>query len=284
MIVSEFTYLLQHPASVDPGQTAELEKVIEAYPYFQSARALHLKGLKAIESFKYNQALKKTAAHTTDRSILFDFITSEVFNQNEIAGTITKQALNLKNIPVNIEEVGAKAEQEVKEEDLGSKEEASAVLNPELFKPKDGNDQNREKALRLGKPLEFSPDEKHSFTEWLKLSALQPVERDTPEAAKSAETSAGSRKNWKFALIDKFIDNNPKIVPSKEAAASVNLAKEQTLEKSELMTETLARVYLEQRKYKKAIQAYKILSLKYPEKSGFFADQIRAIMNLQQNK
>ena len=50
------------------------------------------------------------------------------------------------------------------------------------------------------------------------------------------------------------------------------------------MTETLARVYLEQKKYKKAIQAFKILSLKYPEKSGFFADQIRAVKKLQKEK
>ena len=49
------------------------------------------------------------------------------------------------------------------------------------------------------------------------------------------------------------------------------------------MTETLARVYLEQKNYKKAIQAYKILILKNPEKSGFFADQIRAIEKLQEN-
>ena len=46
------------------------------------------------------------------------------------------------------------------------------------------------------------------------------------------------------------------------------------------MTETLAKVYLQQKNYKKALQAYTILSLKYPEKSGFFADQIRAIKKL----
>ena len=48
-----------------------------------------------------------------------------------------------------------------------------------------------------------------------------------------------------------------------------------------LMTETLARIYLEQKNYKSAIQSYKILSLKYPEKSGFFADQIQAVKELQ---
>jgi hypothetical protein len=50
-----------------------------------------------------------------------------------------------------------------------------------------------------------------------------------------------------------------------------------------LMTETLAKVYLEQKKYQKAIQAYEILILKYPEKSSFFANRISDIKILQQN-
>ena len=49
------------------------------------------------------------------------------------------------------------------------------------------------------------------------------------------------------------------------------------------MTETLARIYLEQKNYDKAIQSYKILILKYPEKSGFFADQIKAVKQIQAN-
>jgi len=50
------------------------------------------------------------------------------------------------------------------------------------------------------------------------------------------------------------------------------------------MTETLAHVYLEQKKYEKAITAFHILSLKYPEKSSFFANQIEEIEKLQKNK
>ena len=48
------------------------------------------------------------------------------------------------------------------------------------------------------------------------------------------------------------------------------------------MTETLARIYVEQKNYDKAIQSYKILSLKYPEKSSLFADQIQEIKILQE--
>ena len=87
----------------------------------------------------------------------------------------------------------------------------------------------------------------------------------------------------KFELLDKFIENNPKIVP-KESNPKVNIKESTKIDKNELMTETLAKVYLEQKKYKKAIQAFKILSLKYPEKSGFFADQIQAVKKLQKEK
>jgi hypothetical protein len=50
------------------------------------------------------------------------------------------------------------------------------------------------------------------------------------------------------------------------------------------MTETLAKIYLEQKKYSQAIQAYDILILKYPEKSVFFANRIEEIKQLQNIK
>ncbi|WP_321539342.1 hypothetical protein [Flavobacterium piscinae] len=77
--LSEYTFLLNNPNAVNEKQAKALETVVESFPYFQSARALYLKGLYNQDSYKYNFALKQTVAHTADRSVLFDFITSDEF-------------------------------------------------------------------------------------------------------------------------------------------------------------------------------------------------------------
>ncbi|KAA3622209.1 MAG: hypothetical protein DWP94_08850, partial [Flavobacterium sp.] len=83
-----YTYLLDNPQQIRDEHLDELQGVIEAYPYFQSARALQLKALKNRNSYQYNDALRKTEAYTTNRDILFEYITSEEFVQNSISEQI----------------------------------------------------------------------------------------------------------------------------------------------------------------------------------------------------
>src|SRR6478609_8702540 len=79
MNANDFTYLLNNPNAVSEQQELMLDKIVTEFPYFQSARALQLKVLHNDNSFRYNQNLKITAAHTTDRNVLFEFITSDDF-------------------------------------------------------------------------------------------------------------------------------------------------------------------------------------------------------------
>ena len=91
----------------------------------------------------------------------------------------------------------------------------------------------------------------------------------------------------KIEIIDSFLEKKPKI-PSRvgkgEKDEFLNLASHNKLNKSELMTETLAKIYVKQQKIKKALYAYKILSLKYPEKSSFFANQIKKLQKKHNKK
>ena len=100
------------------------------------------------------------------------------------------------------------------------------------------------------------------------------------EIKKSKQIKNTSNKE---SLIDQFIENKPKIAPLEKGKIYTTVVDENRQDVA-LMTETLAKVYLEQKKYENAMQAYKILSLKYPEKSGFFADQIKRIKILQNTK
>jgi len=241
MNTQDFTYLIQHPKNIDKEQTKQLEDVIATFPYFQSARALYLKGLKNQDSFRYNQTLKTTAAYTTDRSILFDFITSSIFTNNTI------KTENIDVIDV----------------------ESIEVIHKKLEKPTKTSEEIKvvEEVLKIGKPIEFKNTESHSFNEWLQLSTFTLIKREK----KSTKTEE------KFDLVDKFIAKNPKIKPVQKTDSNLTPLNQEPTDYETLMTETLARVYLEQKKYKNAISAYRILSLKYPEKSSFFANRIKAI-------
>lgn len=291
MNVSDFIHILQKSNTIlSPKQTRELEDIIGEYPYFQAARALHLKGLKNLDSYKYNNALKETAAHTADRDVLFDFITSKEFVQNNIADAIVGRAPKLEDKKAISEEIEPNLDVETileESEEVAlpqNIQDAEQILNPALFKSKKSEPNQKisppkesapETELDLGKPIPFTKSEKHSFTEWLQLASDNPIKEATISEAEGLE------KKKKFDLLDKFIENKPKIVPNENVKAKVNIKESTKIDTNELMTETLAKVYLEQKKYKKAIQAFKILSLKYPEKNGFFADQIRAVKKLQ---
>ena len=504
MNITDYTYIINKPDAITEKQTEALGDVLNEFPYFQSARALRLKGLYNQNSFKYNYALKITAAHTTDRSVLFDFITSENFTsiqgkfyerklrdllditvfdseillaeemketaetrinpieqsildsikeatgvvyseesvqtdeqlieqsisiqEKETETTIFEEPVKIDDIPfgsrsilidapVFYEEEPVKSEElptnqvieqsvaidanenlkdvsvefkEIKETAFHPIEESKIIVIPDtsavvweekqnsveveidaiieepnltvketatiVFEEAEKTNEatihlieesdiisipdttavvweeeknselpidlieeqktilinetskitekelksekvidepvkKAEENLEIGKPLDFSVNEKHSFQEWLQLAKPEPIDRTNkaPKEISKAENKPKDRKidtekKKKEEIINKFIETNPKIPPIKQTAITpavqLDINKE---ENSYLMTETLARVYLEQKKYTKAIQAYEILILKYPEKISFFADRISDIKILQQN-
>ena len=90
-----------------------------------------------------------------------------------------------------------------------------------------------------------------------------------------SEIVTPSEQDKKAAIIDKFIENNPKISPIKEDVDFI--VKEKSNDISHLMTETLAQLYVEQKLYTKAIQAYKILQEKHPERMEEYEEVIEEI-------
>ena len=84
-------------------------------------------------------------------------------------------------------------------------------------------------------------------------------------------------------LIDRFIAKNPKIQlnENKFEYEEPLAAQDETLSES-IFTESLAKIYIKQGQYVKALHIFEKLNLKYPEKSTYFADQIRFLTKIIQ--
>ena len=121
------------------------------------------------------------------------------------------------------------------------------------------------------KPVESNiPSFINTWQSWLKIdrSEAQP---------KADEISITEIKN---KVIENFIEKEPKISKLKEESDFV--IKERTDDISHLMTETLAKLYVEQKLYAKAIKAYYVLTEKYPDKTAYFEEKINEIKTLRQ--
>ena len=131
------------------------------------------------------------------------------------------------------------------------------------WKTKKGNNKTIEKDISV----------KMNFIDWINHIESNKLNNNKSESV-----------DKKINLIETFI-NRPKKIEKEDLDKGQDdiSIKTITLE-NELITETLAKIYLKQKKYKKAMDAFKILSLKYPEKNAFFADQIKKIKKLENKK
>lgn len=114
----------------------------------------------------------------------------------------------------------------------------------------------------------------------------EPIVHQPPVTEESVSEAPSPRVARQQELIDKFVSNTePRVIrPDDERQDSTDYSVSSQHEDDDLLTETLVRIYVQQKKYEKAIQAYEKLSLKFPEKSIYFASQIEYIKELIKNQ
>lgn len=140
-------------------------------------------------------------------------------------------------------------------------------------------------ALELKATESGEVEVRHSaYASWLLAHSKQAKPADAPNLSRASvqstrvESEPSDPKTKQLSLIDRFIESDPKITPGKaELFSTENLAKMSLVEDEEFVTETMAVIYARQGNMKKALKAYKLLSLKYPEKSIYFANQIKKL-------
>lgn len=266
--------------SFENVQTFEVEET----PVVENVQAQNIVEVKIIEQ----PVIEKAPVEVTpEPEIHFDWKPMS-FAQNPLDSNIKKQEVEKpKPSPIiEIQQVAAEPELKISE----SKPEEKATIKEEIKETEVKIVQNKiepvediieveaeEEIIETVDVEEASniPDFVNTWQNWLKIDRVE-----KPKAVVIQQPEKTMEK--KSEIIDRFIEDNPKISQLKEESQYV--VKEKTGDISHLMTETLASLYIEQKLYSKAIKAYEILKKKHPEKLEEFKEKIQEIKELRQNK
>ena len=271
-----FDSLVSNYDPQDEILVSKMALLIEKYPYFQLPRFFYAKSLKDQNKNDLGIALNKLALYTADREVLIENIESTFKLAPKTEPSQEIKTISIKKTEIIKKKVPFTSLMDEKSEQIKVKIDKIQKENPafhlEKIKKK-AQKKSISKKTQDGTPKE---DLKLSFIDWIEFT-----EHRKKQSVDALQFKQDEPLRDKLQIIDRFIETNPKIPPvSKTEIIPKDLNED--FNSKELMTETLAKVLVKQKKYKMAIKAYRILSLKYPEKNVFFAGQIQKINSLLQ--
>ncbi|SMC71480.1 hypothetical protein [Pedobacter nyackensis] len=150
-----------------------------------------------------------------------------------------------------------------------TRKEHQQIFQP-YASPRKSNQNDEHKAASVQRPNELQ----QQYVEHI-FHLQSPFDAEGEEGYNTDNFRSTSKGN---EIIESFIKNDPQISPPKpEQIDNENKAKKSAEDHNDLVSETLAKIYIEQMLYDKAIETYEKLSLKFPEKRRYFADLIQSI-------
>ncbi len=238
--------LTQHPERLNRDTLYELRSLLALYPYYQTVRLLLLQNLYLLHDPTFDEELRRAAIYITDRRVLFQMIEAIHYrhpsHQNSQSNESTQNSPN----------------------------RTLSLINDFLDSiPQEGETDEEKKSRRKPTPADAAVDY---------VAYLLETEGET-----LGDNAIPKMKGQ--SLIDDFINIDKgrftlnEDLPSQPFTEEVTENDENTPNEG-VFTETLARIYIKQGKYSQALEIIQRLSLVYPKKNAYFADQIRFLKKL----
>lgn len=241
----ELTELINHPERMDRNTLYELRSMLALYPYFQTARLLMLQNLYLLHDTSFDEELRRAAIYITDRKMIFQLVEAAHYQ---------------------LRASGAKTSQE-----SSTTDENRTIDLIDSFLDAIPQDEEADQPEKRRRPT--PADAAVDYVAYLLATET------TTEKPKKEDAPQMRGQN----LIDHFLQEEQGRIllsdlPQEETKAVVE-EKEESVEE-EYFTETLARIYIRQDRFQKALDIIGRLSRQHPEKNVYFVDQMRFLEKL----
>lgn len=285
MNLADLKQYAQNPSLISSTGVKELEMLVKDYPYFSTAQILLAKGMNNNNSIRYVGQLKLAACYIGERTVLFNLIKSKpLFEKND--SIISEYSPNENKYEQTIEKEPTKTVETFFEKNTEIEEKVVSELENEQSLIRKDNDFDDLLEFDYSDSLKFDYEYRSGETT-TKLSGLSGsgdyFASNKEFLSENNSNNDNQEQIDKNSIIDKFLEKNPRIIPKNaiNVEEEVTDISENSVAEQEYLTETLAKIYLKQKNYDKAMKIYQKLSLKFPQKSIYFADQILQIKNLK---
>lgn len=247
--------LIAHPERLNKDTLHGLRELVAKYPYYQVARLLFLKNLFLLHDPLFGEELRKASIYLPDRRVLFKMVEGDNY---EIQPT-----------PLHKEEP--------KSQDQGDRTQS---LIDDFLRTAVVDEQDSSSQTPHRKPT--AADATGDYAAFLlQLDDAEPTE----EVDNAGPTDRSSE------LIDDFIEKKTDRIQLQETPQYKPEIQEDGKEggtddgaEDGYLTMTLAKIYIKQQRYEKALEIIRKVNLNNPKKSSYFADQIRFLQKLIVNK
>lgn len=261
MTQDEFYSSIAQPSRLSASVVDSLEHELSEYPYFEAGWMLMLKGMSDLSVTNYDVSLHKGAICIANRNTLFELIQSKP------------------------------AVAEVAEKEPEKKAIKATSWSLEDFQYEYSSSSSSDGAYSIDNIANsISETDNCEFSDWLDFMDKQPSlqSTDSKDKASQKQDKRQATRSRSLDLISSFLNNDnaeiitPRAIYSAETSKKSDIQREETqsnADNDDILTETLARIYIKQGQFDKAINIFRKLGLKYPEKSSYFASRINELEN-----
>lgn len=313
MVAQQFVNIIQQTEQLNQLDLKEVETWCEQYPYALAPKLIKAKLLKTSSPVAFKAYLKTAAIYSYDRKMLYRFLISEEVREKVselVKNNAHETVINQKNLKeANEIETPEQNTNPITRLEHEPKGQVEAGFNTEapIIEGSDTPGQIDDKIeTEIDQLTDAVLDELimsavptyniESIYQDDELEELEVSSEPIKEEEATLHASEKSFLDWldnfdkmegreekhgklsQSDIINSFIEKQPRIRSVKGEQPSI--IEINATDRSQIVTETLARIYLKQENYKKAIQVYEQLILNIPEKKGYFASQIHFLENL----